>query len=46
MVAGTPVFWGGGGDREKGGLELGQWTDIPELSWETGDLKSFYRVYK
>lgn len=43
MVAGTPSRVGGGG---KGGLEPGQWTDIPELSWERGDLKSFYGVYK
>lgn len=43
VVAGTPSLFGGG---ERGGLEPGQWTDIPELSWERGDLKSFYRVYK
>lgn len=43
MVAGTPGLTRGG---ERGGLEPGQWTDIPKLSWEIGDLKSFYGVYK
>lgn len=43
MVAGTPSLVGGGERRE---LEPGQWTDIPEISWERGDLKSFYSVYK
>lgn len=44
VVAGTPSLVGGG---ERGGLEPRQWADnIPELSWERGDLKSFYRVYK
>lgn len=31
MVARTPSLVGGG---VRGGLEPGQWTDIPELSWE------------
>lgn len=31
VVAGTPSLVGGG---VRGGLEPGQWTDIPELSWE------------
>lgn len=31
MVARTPSLEGGG---VRGGLEPGQWTDIPELSWE------------